>query len=312
MSIGNVNDPTVELEIPRPVDELGRPRACSMKELVPMIQERADLLFHTGNVKRKYGPSEIEHAQLAFDDPLMIKVRLPVSVPPLLAQMQKSKGRRSCKSEFLQGRGDQLTLEAVQDCADLVKQAERDIVVLSNALLDPLAKTSDLMRALVATSSPATRRFAVEGGTVNLSVDGRSMSLAAESARKSVEYSSLTLLRFRMDSAKRYGAPYAGRVLTVHEGPVGVCYTASRLTLGFLKDRFAERALLEMARDLEVDVLVRVRLAVSSLRLTSQTAEVHRVENHAEILDALIKRRAGFPDREAGASEIDCDQDESC
>lgn len=267
-----------------------------MAELRQKIQEHINLLTRNGQAGRNtFGPDAIDNARLNHDEAGIVKVTLAIPVPPLLRQMRAPAGSRSRNRDLFQDRDDQMALGAVQDCVDIVSQADHDIQAISRILQDPAANPVHVLTAMVATTSAATRKFAVDGGRMDMNADGRPLCLEAPVAKAAIEYPDLTRLQFRLHQNHRYAAPYTGEILAVGDGPAGVSRPGSRLTLGFLKERLAVRALLELARQLRVDIWVQVRMAVSPATLNALTAEVLAVESIDEIIAAM---RVQTPDRQ--------------
>jgi hypothetical protein len=283
-----------KVTIPYPKDVEGLPRGLTHQELLDLASRRvAAVIAQSGSVAQVLGVDAMRHAQLIFAEN-HFTVIIPVPSVPLFDRQSVQRHRKSAARNLLASRNDQYTLPGVAVISEAVIQQKVAIQALANILNKPDLNASQAIACLAKTPA-AVRSLLVSGDTVDVDVDGRQVQIGGHCVPRSLEFSDSTWMSIDLTPEDDIRKPVIGRIVDIEGGKTGVCRVGGYLPLGFMQERQFERLALEMARLLQVRVLVQVRLAVSVSTLKPLTAEVLSVENTDEIWAAAPKRDSKYP-----------------
>jgi hypothetical protein len=286
------SEPKLQFDVPLPLDDKGLRVRVARMELDRLIKGRLELL---AGQNTEHGQAlvalTIHDAELEFfPDFVRVRLSIPVSKQPSLFGSRKR--RKSLSQDLFDARNDEQAQAAAEACLDIVQVAAEDVRQLSALIQDEALDSPALIAQASLQPNKALRDFVVRGGVAEVDVDGHPVSIQAQPGPRAIEASQPVTISIMLDVPSGSSAPMAGTVTSAGVGAGSMVGPGKRLRLGFMKSRPLQKGLLLIASELQVEVQIEVMLAVSTIRLTTLTAEVLKVLNPEDISARLTGRLA--------------------
>lgn len=261
----------------------------SMVELDQQIAQRAMLFSMRPSTAFVFTHHTMQRARLVLSLPnLRVTVRIPLDRQ---LDLFHSKQKRARRNPDLFGYDEDAHIQSVVvACVTDIKDITQEIGQISDGIeqAEP-NELQDRLKHLAEQPSRALRSFVVNGGSMEVNVDGHSISIEAPGVRSQTLDLDSVVLRLRLHTPSK-GSGISAKILEIVEGSRTHLDVGNVIRLGFLDRKPAVRALLLIALEFELTVCLEARFAVSVESKSLLTAEVIEVKNASEILEAFQRK----------------------
>ena len=269
--------PTVRITIHRPRLPDGQLKELTLRELTSIVQRHVNVYIGTGGKgSLRVNGDVFSKVRLDLSDAETIVVILPITLD-----------REDTNIKQL----DQM--DKIQLAENLADRSHDTYKKISDHLLNSKTSASNVDLAEIALENTSVREMAVLGETYATNVDGRRRTTSVKPAPGSLVGKSQTRIRLRLKPSRTLEDQFKGEIVDLLEGPCAGLKLGATVDLAFLTDRDTLKLLLQMARLLKVDLMLKVVISLSPINLKKQALDVIGVENWKTVLDAFQVGIAG-------------------